>query len=75
VSEINQDEQASESFTVSDVVVNQGNEFFLLFFTYICKSVSGEIDQVPIVVDQKVVDKQGFTRFGAHFGQIAAIGQ
>ena len=59
VADVYEHKEAGELLAVEDIVLDEVLEFVHLPFATLCIAVAGEIDEVPLLVDEEMVDEQG----------------
>ena len=72
---IDQHEQENHRLPFLHVIGNQLRELPALVFRNARIAVSGQIDQIPLRIDFKMIDQPGFTGSRGNFGQSRTIGQ
>lgn len=57
VTYVDEDEETGELFAVEDVVAYEVLQFVHFAFPSLCESVTWEVDKVPLIIDEEVVDE------------------
>ena len=63
VATVDQDKQIRELFAFQDIIFDDPLDIFASLFSPLGKTIAREIDQIPLSVDEEMVDKQRFSRF------------
>ena len=63
VATVDQDKQIRELFAFQDIIFDDPLDIFASLFSPLGKTIAREIDQIPLSVDEEMVDKQRFSWF------------
>ena len=72
---IDQQKHVYQLFALQNIAVNHLLQFLHLFLGTLGKSVAWQIHQIPLVINNKVVDEQRFTGCSTGLGQILLAGE
>ena len=70
VTDVDEYEEAGQLLALQDVTTDHCFQLFHRLFTTLCIAVAWEIDDVPLFVDEEMVDAHGFARGGGGECQI-----
>lgn len=69
VPDVNEQEEVGHLLASEDIALDDLCQFVLCLFPALCISVPGQVDEVPCLVDDKVVDEHGLAGCGRCHGQ------
>ena len=72
---IDEYKEAGELLSLQNIVLYEVTQLLHRLFAALGIAVAGEVDQEPLVVDEEVVDEEGFPRRGGGHGQPFAPGE
>ena len=72
---VDQDEQDHQFLRLRDVAFDHPAQAVAAFLGHAGVAVAGQVDQVPAVVDQEMVDELGFPGGGGRLGQLPVVAE
>ena len=75
VTDVDEDKEVGHELAFQDVGGNHLFQLVLGFLAALGESVTGKIHQVPLLVDEEVVDEHGLSRHGGCLGQLVIAGE
>ena len=75
VTGIDEHEKVGQLLAVENVVFDDSAEFFAGRFVSLSIAIAGEVDDIPTVVDEEVVDEHRFAGSGGCHGETVAAGE
>ena len=60
---VDQDKKIRKLFTLQNIIFDDPLDIFTSLFSPLGKTITGEIDQIPLSVDKEMIDKHCLPRF------------
>lgn len=72
---IDQEKQTGQILPFKYILPDHLHHFLPFLNWHLCITISWQIDQVPLLIDQEMIDQLGFSRCGGCFGEPVPVGK
>lgn len=72
---VDEEKKIKERLALPDVSVNHALEFLLHDLAALREAVAGEVDEIPLLVDEEMVDEDGLSRRERSLGEACAASE